>query len=335
MPILPKRSPTRTHSRPPSRRSRPGWERRPPPARPSPSRCRCSPPRSRPRLHKLGGPQPARGTRPGRPGTGLTPRSQPAGAPAQRPRARLPRAPSPQPRSARSPGALVPARPRAACGERPGAPRHRAPPPGSGLRPSGRSGGSGGHRRAAGGGRRAAGSGRPALHMLTRAARGQRPAPPGPRDARAQRLPAPGRGRRWRGGGSHPAPARETSPAGAATRAAAEQKRCHPLSCTHTHTASLAVIHTPGKRTGAHTPTHVYTNTVGTAAQTSMLTHSLRYRHAGTDAHCVIRTPNHCFTDTLMPTFTHDTGLCPTHSETAWDTVTGTRIHTATQFAAH
>lgn len=97
--------------------------------------------------------------------------------------ARLPRAPSPQPRSARSPVPLAPSRPRAARGERSDAARAQDAaaglPGAAGVRaePRRRS------ERARSGAERAAGSGRAserrALHMLTRAARGQRPAAAG------------------------------------------------------------------------------------------------------------------------------------------------------------
>ncbi|XP_059990646.1 uncharacterized protein LOC132511486 [Lagenorhynchus albirostris] len=106
------------------------------------------------------------------------------GRPLRRPRARLPGAPSPQPRSARSLGALgartPPGGPRRGAARRaPGTRRRHLAPWAADVRaePRRRSKRAPSGRRAASGGRRA--SGRPALHMLTRAARGQRPAAAG------------------------------------------------------------------------------------------------------------------------------------------------------------
>ena len=103
------------------------------------------------------------------------------GRPLRRPRARLPGAPSPQPRSARSLGALgartPPGGPRRGAARRaPGTGRRHLAPWAADVRaePRRRSKRAPSGRRATGDGRRA--SGRPALHMLTRAARGQRPA---------------------------------------------------------------------------------------------------------------------------------------------------------------
>lgn len=114
IPLLPKRflpppPSTRTHS--PAKPPRPS-ERRPQPARPA-ARAGAAPPRSQPRLHKLVGPrlgepcpQPALGSRLGHRGP-HSPRDRSwLGHSLWRPRARLPGAPSPQPRSAQSPSAL-------------------------------------------------------------------------------------------------------------------------------------------------------------------------------------------------------------------------------------
>jgi len=171
--------PKRTHSRakpPPPR------ERHPPPARPEPEQVqpRRAPGRVYTNLLARGWGNPTRCPRRGPGWSTRRPhsptRSRPAGAPAPR----LPGALSPQPRSARSlgaPGARTPPggprRGAAQCA--PGTGRRRLAPWAADVRAEPRRQ----SERAPNGqpGERA--SGRPALHMLTRAARGQRPAAAG------------------------------------------------------------------------------------------------------------------------------------------------------------
>jgi hypothetical protein len=181
--VVEKRSPTprtRSHSAAPAELPVP---RKAPPASAPRSRSRCSPAALPARLHKLVRLRkgPGRGTR--LPGD----RTHPAIAVGWGARtcghAPASRAPSPQPRSVRSrvaPGARKPPGPRRVT-HAPGP----APPPSSlWLRSSGLSRGGGACGRLAGrlawGGQRARGGRRaPGLHMLTRAAGGQRPAASG------------------------------------------------------------------------------------------------------------------------------------------------------------
>lgn len=159
-------------------------ERRPlegaPPARPAPQQVqpRALPVVSTQTCLPATGVDPARSLRRGlgwgTPETGLTPQSWPAGAPAF-PGAE-PAAPQcPEPRRPHAPGAR---------GDHTNAPRP-TPLSSPGLRTSAlSSGGDGGRRpepraRSGAGGGRGAGERAPGLHMLTRAARGQRPASAG------------------------------------------------------------------------------------------------------------------------------------------------------------
>lgn len=163
----------------------------PPPARPE-ARAGAAPPRSRPRLHKLVCPWPAGKKTLAAVRTGVraeAPRRQDSPATAAGRGARFgghaPASPGRRARSPAVPGAERPQRPQA-----PGRPRGKRPdaartqdaaarlPGAADVRAEPRRHSSRARsRRLAGGGRRA--SGRPALHMLTRAVRGQRPAAAG------------------------------------------------------------------------------------------------------------------------------------------------------------
>lgn len=230
----------------------------PPPARPEPG-AGAVPPRPQPGLHKLVR-RPDQGTLPaacagvlaGHPGDSTHPRSQPAGRPLRRPRARLPGAASPQPRSAgaQRPGARTPlgcpgslasgltrpdtgrcCRARRGCGQT------------TALSPAAEPAGA---ERAAGG-RRASGH-RLCTCSLARLGDSGRP-PRGPRGARAAALSqASGRGRGLRERRPQPALALQTKPLWAPCQA-----RTLPPGPLHIHTGTHGDTHARRMHWRSHT----------------------------------------------------------------------------------
>lgn len=264
---------------------------------------------------------PAWGTRE----TGLTRDRGRLGRPLRRPHSCLPGAASPQPRSAQSRAPLAPARPWAVRDERPDAAVHSAPLRGSsGLRTSGLSRGSRAGGRRAGGG--PAGGGLAGTRLCTCSL--ARPGdsgwpPPGPRGACAAALPlARGRGRGSPRGRPPPAPAHGRSPLRGPVPSEDQDTQSH----TRTHTASLAVLHTPGECIGVSTQTHVDTNTLGTTTQGRRSPHSLRHKQ-GRRTLPDTNTPNRCFTDSHTP------GSVP-HTQKHPGTLWWAHTHTATPLAA-
>lgn len=264
-------------------------------------------------------PQPARVSWPGTRGTGLTRDRGRLGRPLRRPRARLPGAASPQPRSARArrPGARTPpgCPGSAASGlTRPGTGRRCRARPGCG-RTSARSRAAepAGAERAAGG-RRARGH-RLCTCSLARPGDSGRP-PPGPRGACAAALWPPVGGVSACGGRRPPpALARQTEP----LRALAQQGRGHPLPCTypHAHTAPLAVIHTPGECM-ALTPRHTYTQAHWAPPHPGARGHTRIPTHRA-DAHCLIQThrttaPQTSHTRALSHMLRNSRGHCDRHT---------------------
>lgn len=144
--------------------------------------------------------------------------------------------------------------------------------------------------------------------------------PPGPRGAGQPAARHP-----WEGSWPTPSPNPRNQP----TRA----RRHALLPCkdadTYTHTNSLTHQANPLART----PTLVYANTLGTTTHRSSLPHLPK--HTGTGAHGYKHTEPvlQRHSDTHMHTHNTHTGFCPNRSETNWDTVSGTHVHT-TQFVA-